>query len=168
MAAFAQLTYTNVSPTINPQPFNELSTTQKLPLGTRLKARSSDGEAEFIYLKGVASNGIGKWSTFNTDDFSTTLLVPNAIGPVAISYSAAGDSEYGWYMIYGKADARSGDIADNAKVYIDTVAGQCDDAVVAGDKVHNAKWASADDTGVAGVGGAEVEIAYPFCTDEST
>ncbi len=41
----------------------------------------------------------------------------------------------------------------------------CDDAVVAGDKVHNAKWASAEDTAT---NLAEVEIARPFCTDEST
>lgn len=168
MAAFAQLTYANSSPEILPQAFNEKSTTQKLPLGTRRRGVSSDGAAEFIYLQGVASNGIGKWVTFNTDDWSATLLVANAIGPVAISYSDAGASEYGWYMLYGKADARSAVVADNAKVYIDTAAGVCDDAVVAGDKVHNAKWASASDTGVASVGGAEVEIEYPFCTDEST
>jgi hypothetical protein len=168
MAAFTQLTYANASPQILPQALNETSTTQKLPLGTTRKGLSSDGEAEFIYLLGVGSTTIGSWVTYNPDDWSTTLLVPNAIGPVAVAYSANIASQYGWYMLRGKADARSGDVADNAKVYIDTVAGLCDDAVVAGDKVHNAKWASADDTGVAGVGGAEVEIAYPFVTDEST
>ncbi len=169
MAAFTQLTYNHVGHGVLPQLFNETSTTQKLPLGTvRRGYNATDGEAEFIYLQGVASTTIGSWVTYNTDDWSTTLLVANAIGPVAVAYSANVASQYGWYMRHGKADARSADVADNAKVYIDTASGVCDDAVVAGDKVHNAKWASADDTGVAGVGGAEVEIAYPFVTDEST
>jgi hypothetical protein len=74
-------------------------------------------------------------------------------------------SSYGWYQIQGKAIGYAADVADNGKVYIDTLAGRCDDAVVAGDKVHNAKWASAEDTAT---NLAEVEIARPFCTDEST
>lgn len=169
MAAFAQLTYVNNSPTVLAQAFNETSTTQKHKLGERRQGyNATDGVAEFIYLQGVASTTIGSWVTYNTDDWTTTLAVPNAIGPVAVAYSANVASQYGWYMIFGKADARAADVNDNGKVYIDTVAGVADDAVVAGDKIFNAKWASADDTGVAGVGGAEVEIEYPFCTDEST
>lgn len=148
------------------QAIADTSTTQKHPLGTIVRATDATlGAGEFIYLLGVASTAVGSWVTYNSDDFSTTLLVPNAIGPVAVAMSANVASQYGWYQIQGKASAKSADVADNAKVYIDTTAGQCDDAVVAGDKVHNAKWASADDTST---GRAEVEIARPFCTDEST
>lgn len=169
MAAISQQTFRNVEASVLAQPFNESSTTQKHRLGeTRRGHNETDGSAEFIYLQGVASTTLGSWVTYNPDDWSTTLAVANAIGPVAVAMSACVANEYGWYMRHGKVDARAADVADNAKVYIDTASGVCDDAVVAGDKVHNAKWASADDTGVAGVGWAEVEIAYPFVTDEST
>lgn len=148
------------------QAIADTSTTQKHPLGTIVRARDATiGEGEFIYLLGVASTAVGSWVTYNTDDFSTTLLVPDAIGPVAVAMSANVASQYGWYQIHGKASASAADVADDGKVYIDTVSGKCDDAVVAGDKVHNAKWASADDTAT---GLADVEIARPFCTDEST
>lgn len=148
------------------QRIEDTSTTAKHALGTIIRAKDADnGAGEFIYLKGVASTVVGSWVTYNSDDWSTTLITGNAIGPVAVAMSANVASQYGWYQISGKASAKSGDVADNAKVYIDTVAGQCDDAVVAGDKVFNAKWASADDTAT---GLAEVEIARPFCTDEST
>lgn len=155
---------------IGMQQITEVSTTQRHPFGSVVEAADSTyGQAEFIYLKGVSGNAAGYWSTYNSDDWTTTLLVPNAIGPVCIAMSATDAStDYGWYMIRGKhPTAYAADVADNGKVYIDTVAGKCDDAVVAGDKVHNAKWASADDTSVSPVV-AEVEIAYPFCTDEST
>lgn len=148
------------------QAIADTSTTKKHPLGTIVRAVDpAVGEGEFIYLLGVASTAVGSWVTYNADDFSTTLLVPNAIGPVAVAMSANVASQYGWYQISGKASASAADVADNAKVYIDTAAGKCDDAVVAGDKVFNAKWASADATAT---GLADVEIARPFCTDEST
>jgi hypothetical protein len=151
---------------IGSQPIATTSTTQNHPLGTIVTADDPTYLAgEFIYLKGVASTAVGSWVTYNMDDGTTTLLVPNAIGPVAVAMSANVASQYGWYQIQGKAIASAADVADNGKVYIDTVSGRCDDAVVAGDKVHNAKWASAEDTAT---NLAEVEIARPFCTDEST
>jgi hypothetical protein len=149
------------------QPIATTDTVQRHPLGKIVKAKDPTyGEGEFIYLKGASSTIVGSWVTYNMDDGTTTLLAPNAIGPVAIAMSAnAASTSYGWYQIQGKAIGYASDVADNAKVYIDTAAGRCDDAVVAGDKVHNAKWASAEDTAT---NLAEVEIARPFCTDEST
>lgn len=151
---------------IGSQEIDETSTTQRHELGEIATGHDATrGSGEFIYLLGVASTAVGSWVTYNADDFSTTLLAPNAIGPVAVAMSANGASAYGWYQIQGKASAKAADVADNGKVYIDTAAGVADDAVVAGDKVHNAKWASADDTDT---NLADVEIARPFCTDEST
>jgi hypothetical protein len=148
------------------QPIASTSTVKNHPLGKIVRAKDPTyGEGEFIYLAGVTSTIVGSWVTYNMDDGTTTLLVPNAIGPVAVSMSANVGSQYGWYQIQGKAIGFAADVADNGKVYIDTVAGKCDDAVVAGDKVHNAKWASVEDTAT---NLAEVEIARPFCTDEST
>lgn len=149
------------------QPIANTETTQNHPLGKIVRAKDPTyGEGEFIYLKGASSTAVGSWVTYNTDDGTTTLIAPNAIGPVAVAMSAnSSTSNYGWYQIQGKAIASAADVADNGKVYIDTAAGRCDDAVVAGDKVHNAKWASAEDTAT---NLAEVEIARPFVTDEST
>lgn len=149
------------------QPIATTDTVQNHPLGKIVTAKDPTyGEGEFIYLKGASSTAVGSWVTYNMDDGTTTLIAPNAIGPVAVSMSAnSASTSYGWYQIQGKAIASAADVADNAKVYIDTAAGRCDDAVVAGDKVHNAKWASAEDTAT---NLAEVEISRPFCTDEST
>ncbi len=169
MAAISQQTFKHSGTLVLAQPFNEVSTTQLHQLGARrFGYNATDGTVEFVYVQGVASCALGDWVTYNTDDWSITRLVPNAIGPVGVAMGAIVASSYGWIAIHGKIDARAADVADNGKVYIDTVAGNCDDAVVAGDKVHNAKWASADDTGVTSLGWAEVEIAYPFVTDEST
>ena len=149
------------------QPIATTSTVQNHPLGKIVTAKDPTyGEGEFIYLAGVSSTAVGSWVTYNMDDGGTTLLAPNAIGPVAVAMSANdATTDYGWYQIQGKAVGYAADVADNGKVYIDTVAGKCDDAVVAGDKVHNAKWASTEDTAT---NLADVEIARPFCTDEST
>lgn len=41
---------------------------------------------EYIYLKGVASTIVGSVATYD-EDGTTTLIVANAIGPVAVSMS---------------------------------------------------------------------------------
>ena len=149
------------------QPIATIDTTKNHPLGTRVKALDPTyGEGEFIYLLGVASTVAGSWVTYAPDNFATALIVPNAVGPVAVAVGANVASSYGWYQIYGKHPAaKAADVADNGKVFIDTAAGICDDAAVLGDKVYNAVWASADET--AG-GTAEVELFYPFVNDAST
>lgn len=160
------MTFKVTSNVIGFQPISETSTVKNHPLGTRVTAYDPNyGVGEFIYLAGVASTVAGSWVTYNADDFTTTLLAPAAIGPVAVAMSANdAATDYGWYQIDGKASASAADVADNAKVYIDTAAGKCDDAAVAGDRVYNARWASADDTAT---NLADVEIHYPFVKDES-
>lgn len=140
-------------------------TTQKHPLGTIITAYDETyGSGEFIYLKGVASTAVGSWVLYNADDFSTSLLAANDIGPVAVAMSANVASQYGWYMISGKAVGKAlTAFADNGNVYATATAGSIDDAVVAGDRVKNAKGASAVDTPSSGL--AEFEIARPFMDD---
>jgi hypothetical protein len=78
--------------------------------------------------------------------------------------SACVADEYGWYQIYGKAVGKAlASYADNGLVYATATAGSIDDAVVAGDRVKNAKGASAVDTPSTGL--AEFEIQYPFMDD---
>jgi hypothetical protein len=122
------------------------------------------GVGEFIYLQGVANTALGSWVTYNADDFSTTLLAPDAIGPVAVAMAPTVAGLYGWYQIQGKAIGKAlAGFLDNANVYATATAGSVDDAVVAGDRVKNAKGASAVGTPSAGL--AEFEISRPFVDD---
>lgn len=149
------------------QPIATTETTQKHPLGSIRRAYDKDatayGSGEFIYLKGVASTVVGDAVTYNLDDGSTTRLVANAIGPVGIAMSANVANQYGWYQISGKAVVKAATVVDNANVYISGTAGTVDDAVVDGDMVHLAKFASADGTPSAGF--AEIEISRPYTDD---
>lgn len=152
---------------IGAQAIADTSTTQRHPLGTIVRAKDDDdGEGEFIYLKGVASTAVGSWVTYNADDWSTTLLAANAVGPVAIALSANVASQYGWYQISGKAVGKClTQYADNARVWITATAGSVDDTSVAGDGVINAKGASAT---VADSGVADFEIARPWVNDRQS
>lgn len=155
---------------IGAQPISETSTTQNHPLGTILRAvdrgDNANGEGEFIYLKGVASTVAGSWVTYNSDDGTTALLAANAIGPVGIAMSANVASQFGWYQVSGKAVGLAlAAYADNALVYATATPGSVDDAIVAGDRVKEAKGASAID--FPATGAAEFEIHRPFMDDGS-
>jgi hypothetical protein len=148
------------------QPIAETSTTLRHRLGDRFHCSDDTyGPGEFIYLAGVASTAVGSWVTYNQDDHTTALLAANAIGPVAIAMSAnTAATSYGWYQIYGKAVGLCLALfADNANVYATATAGSVDDAVVAGDRVKNAKGASA--IGTPSGSFAEFEIQYPVMDD---
>lgn len=147
------------------QPIESTETVQKHNLG-RIHNASDPiyGAGQFIYLLGAASTVVGSWVIYNSDNNSTDLLVANAIGPVAIAMSANVANQYGWYQIQGKAIGKAlVAFLDNANVYATATAGSVDDAVVAGDRVKNAKGASAVDTPSAGL--AEFEIAWPAMDD---
>lgn len=157
------MAFKSINARIGVQDIAETSTTQAYPLGTRVQAQDPTyGVGEFIYLAGVASTVVGSWVTFNQDDGTTTLLAANAIGPVAVAMSANVASQYGWYQIYGKCPSALvlAGFADNANVYATATAGSVDDAVVAGDRVKNARGASAISSGA-----AEMELWYPFMDD---
>lgn len=148
------------------QAIDETSTTQKFPLGTIVQAsHATNGNAEFIYLTGVASTAAGSWVTYDTTGASA-LLVASAVGPVAIAMSANVASQYGWYMIHGRHDAAlcwgSLALASNAILYATASAGLVDDAVVSGDVIVNAKCDAAKTTGGSTVA---VEIYRPFVTN---
>jgi hypothetical protein len=136
-----------------------------VPYGTIVTAWDPTyGSGEFIFLKGVASTELGSWVTYNLDDGSTTLLVANAIGPVAVAMSANVANKAGWYQISGKAIGKAlTGFVDNANVYSTATAGSVDDAIVAGDRVQHAKGASA--VGTPSTGLAEFEISRPFVND---
>ena len=157
------MAFVNIENRLGIQPIAETSTVQNHALGTRVQAQDPTyGVGEFIYLPGVATTAVGSWVTFEQDNSATTLLAANAIGPVAVAMSANVASQYGWYQIYGKCPSALvlAGFADNANVYATATAGSVDDAVVAGDRVKNARGASAISSGA-----AEMELWYPFMDD---
>lgn len=146
------------------QPIAEVSAIQRHALGTIIRAKDPlFGSSEHIYLKGAASTILGSVVIYNPDDFSTSLLVANDIGPIAVAMAPTVASQFGWYQIQGKAVVKTGAVANDANVYATATPGQVDDVVVAGDRVKNAKFASADGTPSAGL--AECEIWRPFMDD---
>jgi len=135
-----------------------VDTSVQVPLGTR--AVDSSGN-EYIYLTGVASTVAGSWVNYD-EAFLTILLVPNAIGAVAIAMAATIASRFGWYLVKGSVtNAKAATVADNFPLFIDAAAaGSVDDAVVAGDLVVGA-WSRS-----ATVGGViTAQIDYPEVTN---
>jgi hypothetical protein len=146
------------------QPIGDTSLLQRHALGTIVRAKDPlYGAGEFIYLKGAGSTAVGSVVLYNPDDFSTSLLAANDIGAVAVAMSANVAGQYGWYQVSGKAVVKAATVADNGNVYATGTPGTADDAVVAGDRIKNAKFASADGTPSAGL--AECEIWRPFMDD---
>ena len=136
-----------------------VDTSQQIALGNRGYDPSGN---EYIYLQGVGSTTAGNWVVYD-EDYATTLLVANEVGPVAIAMAVVdATTEYGWYQIYGKNTiAKTDTIAADKPLYIDGTAGRADDAGVAGDIIVGAYSMSADTSNV-----ATVMLNYPHVSDE--
>jgi hypothetical protein len=138
-------TFRITTPRLGSQSLQGLETSRKHALGTRILASDDDyGEAEFVYLAGVASCVLGSWVTFSADNHTAVLLAASGIGPVAIARAVCTASYYGWFQTTGKAIGKClTQLGDNADVYITATGGSVDDASVIGDYIYNAKSAGA-------------------------
>ena len=106
---------------IGAQPIANTETTQKHPLGTIVKGWDPTyGEAEFIYLLGVASTEVGMMAKWNATTYQTALInVSNGKNkgvPVGVSMSANVASQYGWYQISGNAVVKKTTVAVTPQV----------------------------------------------------
>src|SRR3990167_3345419 len=113
-----------------------IDTVQKHAFLTR--AMDENGN-EYIYLTGVGSTILGSNVTYD-EAFLTTLLVTNAVGPVAVAMAIIDStSKYGWYCIYGECEAAlAASCADNAKLGFETTSGYAGDGCAAGDAITGA------------------------------
>lgn len=136
----------------------DIDTYKKFRLGTIKGDTSSNA---FIYMKGVASLAAGTWVTFD-ENFAPTLLVADAVGPVAISMSAnTSATNYSWFQRTGvNTVAKTDTVAADLPLYIDGTAGRADDAVVNGDLIYGAFSQTADTTNV-----CTVRIDHPYVTN---
>lgn len=120
-------TWNFTSPDIGLQAITAHSTTQQHPLGKIVKAQDGTlGEAEFIYLKGIASTVVGSAVVYDTVNFLTRLapVGTNKPEPVAFAMSACVASEFGWYQISGVVTAAKTSglaLASNAAVGVLTI-----------------------------------------------
>lgn len=131
-----------------------------VPVGTRAIGPTGD---EYIYLQGVASTILGSAVTYDENGL-TTLVVANAIGPVAFAMAAIVANKFGWYCVRSPAGgmlvSTDAGIADNGLVYIDGTAGRVDDTAVTGDRLLNALFRGTDTSNY-----ALCQFDYPSVTD---
>ncbi len=146
------------------QTFDSDTTTVDTSAKTTILTRAFDSAGnEYIYLKGVASTIVGSVVTYDEDGV-TTLIVANAIGPVAVSMSITDStSEYGWKQIWGEAEACvAANCADNATLGFEKTSGYVGDGRAAGDMLMGA--ISREATG-ASAAVATIQINYPWASD---
>lgn len=129
-----------------------------------LQRAEGDAGKEYIYLTGVGSTIVGNWVTYDELGIST-LLVANAIGPVAVAMAITdATTEFGWYQIVGSAEAAlAANCAANVAIGYESTSGYAGDGKGAGDTIYNAF--SRDATTAAAI--ATVQIMYPFVDDNS-
>lgn len=103
------MAYRIVTPLVGAQPIDTISTTQRHPLGTIVRALDdSSRSGEYVYLLGVGSTLAGSMVTYNATTFQTALSAATKYQstPVAFAVGANVASSYGWYQIEGLATAR--------------------------------------------------------------
>jgi hypothetical protein len=147
------------------QAITDVSTTQQHPLGQRIRAYDPTyGEGEFVYVKGVASAAVNLLCTVNLYTGVTALTAARSKGLIGVFMSALVASTYGWVQVRGACPvALAGTVVAGSTVYLTATAGKADDAVVAGDIVYGANFATADGTPSALI--AVVSLADPYVGD---
>lgn len=159
-------TWFPISERIGAAPITDVNTVQQHVLGYRIKARDATlGECEFVYVKGVASGAAGLAVTIVPNTGVTALTGARSKGLVGVLMAALdATTKFGWAQVKGTAEVQvNGTVVAGSTVYVTAGAGKVDDAVVAGDIVYNANFATADGTPVANW--ARVALADPYVGD---
>lgn len=144
-------------------PFNDVSTTQKCPLGTRMRFQDPTyGEIECIYLKGVASTAAGDVVSYDPKNAATVRAVAATRGPLAVAMAATVASNYGWYAVQGVVpvnSASAGTGAANSGLATTSTAGQVTVRTAANQGIDGVLCKSAQDG--PGAGFTDVLLSYP-------
>jgi hypothetical protein len=127
----------------------DVDTSALYTVGTRCKARdvataTAYGDAEFVYLKGVAGTARGQVVLIK-DDYSTSLVAARDKGALAVALAATVANTWGWYQILGTGVVLCGTVAASAPCYI-AAGNLVDDAVIAGDQIIGMRTKTTDDT----------------------
>lgn len=147
---------------------NDVSTTQKAPLGYVAKvadnAEVTPHGGEVIYLKASgASIVVGSLVDYDTH-LATAVLSPATlgVGAVAVSLNIVPAASFAWFQIEGRAAVKAPNaMTAGADVFaLAATPGSVDDAAVAGEQILNAKVSTT--TGTPATGLAYLEINRPF------
>ena len=142
-------------------PLSRVDSAAAFTLGTQTMDKSGN---IYVYMLGVVSTIVGSWVTYD-EAYTTTLLVADASGPVAVSMGINVADKYGWYQVWGSAEACiSANSADNAPLGFETTSGYAGDGRAAGDMIYGAILREA----VVAAAVATVQIWNPFVTDGAT
>lgn len=150
---------------IGAAPITDANAVQQHPLGKRVRAYDPTlGDCEFVYVKGVANGAAGLLATYVPNTGVTALTLARAKGLVGVFMAALTAGLFGWLQVKGTAEIQvNAAVVAGSTVYLTAGAGKVDDAVVAGDIVYGANFATADGTPIANW--ARVAIDEPFVGD---
>jgi hypothetical protein len=162
------MAYQVVDDMIGAPALTDVSTTQKVPLGTIVKIADNSlavptaGEA--LYFKASGASIVAGSMVDYDSQLATGVLSPATAGtgPVGVAFATVPSGSFGWLQIAGKAAVK----APNAMVVgaeiwsLAATPGSVDDAVVAGEQILNAKASTTTGTPAAGL--AYIEIDRPF------
>jgi hypothetical protein len=133
------------------------------PLGTK---REDEYGNEYIYLLGLADIAVGTWVVINNAR-ATALAVADLQGPLAVAKAAVVANKYGWFQIYGDANAlvlSAFDGTNGIGAYLTATPGSLDDTDVAGDAVQGAVGMTDRDTTT---GLSRFILNYPHVSDHA-
>lgn len=159
-------TWRPVDERIGAWPIVDTDTVQRHNFGEIRKAYDATlGLCEFIYVKGVAAGAAGLLVTVVPNTGVTALTGARSKGLVAVLMAAlSATTLFGWAQIKGVAEIQvNGAVVAGATPYLTAGAGKVDDAVVAGDIVYNANFATADGTPIANW--ARISLSNPYVGD---
>lgn len=163
MAYPTNINFKSTGTTIGGQAPSTAQTTQTAQIGTTTRGTDAlKGEAEFIYLAGVAGTLAGDLVSYDPVAGTTTRAVAATRGPLAVAMSANGAGSFGLYQIRGYAivaTTAAGTGAANALLAVTATAGQATVSGAAGVKIDNAICKTAQDAPGAGFTG--VLLMYP-------
>lgn len=139
----------------------------KVPVGTITKAYDDTlGEAEFIYLPGVANTVAGDTIVYDllpggqAITRATAAAQVNSGQPVAVALVAVPAGSFGWFQISGVAVVNVTAASAAGKAFLTATASQLNSAATAGCQVLGARLSSAIGTPAAGQAYATINRPY--------
>ena len=148
--------------TVAPGALTALDSTAKVATGTR---HVDENGNEYIYMLGVTNCVAGSWVkiTLASDAFVAAMLDETAAalgGMCAVALAATTGSYYGWFQVYGKAEASFlVSCATNVTLFATTTAGSLDSSGTT--RIHGV-WLEDTEPGTA-TANLTCFLSYPHC-----
>lgn len=167
------MAYQIVDKQIGTPALNDVSTTQKVPIGTIAKiadnALAVPQAGEALYLKSSDAITLGALVMYD-QQLATCVLGPatGGVGPAAVSFNTVASGSFAWFQIGGNAKVLAPNaVVAGTNVYpLAATPGSVDDTAVALEQILNAKFSTT--TPVPAAGFAWITINRPFYQGQIT